>query len=189
MPPKRLPERPLAPTDPPTLSPEEQMERHVCSDIERHGWHVAKVEGDDRVPPWAFTIGLMDTFGHPEVIAAGMGVEQLHGLLNRVGDLLRAGNRFEAGQDVHNILEGFPCAFRAVAPTWFQPFAGNAAWHHRDAGLELLQIFWPDQEQHFPWDADFAEDLRPLQPLLYEATPERALAPGVHATLREEGVL
>ncbi len=170
-------------------SPEELIERHIRGDIERWGWHVAKIEGDDRVPPWAFTIGFGDTFAHPEVIAAGMGLEQLHALLNRVGDLLRAGNRFEDGQQVHSILEGFACTFRRVDPRWHQPFAGNAAWHHRDDGLELLQCFWPDPEGRFPWDDGFPADLLPLQPLLFESTPERALAPSVRATLEEEGVL
>ncbi len=170
-------------------TPEEEMERHVRADIDRYGWHVAKIEGDDRVPPWAFTIGLGDTFGHPEVLAAGMQLAQLHAVLNRVGDLLRAGNRFEPGQQVHNILEGFACAFRAVAPCWHQPFAGNAAWHHRDSGLELLQCFWPDPEGRFPWDEGFPADLLPLQPLLYEEAPERALVPSVRATLEQEGVL
>ena len=167
----------------------EELERHVRGDIERHGWHVAKIEGDDRVPPWAFTIGLMDTFDHPEILVAGMELDQLHALLNRIGDLLRAGNRFEAGQQVHSILEGFPCAFKPVHERWHQPFAGNAAWHHRDAGLELVQCFWPDPAGLFPWDEGFPADLRPLQPLLYEATPERALTPGVRSTLESEGVL
>ncbi len=170
-------------------SPEEQIEQHIRGDIERFGWHVAKIEGDDRVPPWAFTIGLGDTFDHPEVLAAGMSLEQLHALLNRIGDLLRAGNRFADGQHVHNILEGFACSFRRIDPAWHQPFAGNAAWHHRDDGLELLQCFWPDPEGRFPWDDGFPADLIPLQPMLYDATPERALAPTVLATLREEGVL
>jgi hypothetical protein len=170
-------------------TPEEQIDQYVRGDIERHGWHVAKIEGDEKVPPWAFTIGFGDTFGHPEVLVAGMALHQLHALLNRIGDLLRAGNRFEAGQDVHNILEGFACAFRPVHPHWHQPFAGNAAWHHRDAGLELLQCFWPDPEGRFPWDEGFPVDLTPLQPLLYEPDPDRALAPSVRATLEEEGVL
>ena len=166
-----------------------EIDRRVKADIQVHGWHVAKIEGDEHVPPWAHTIGFGDTFDHAEVIAWGMGVDQLHALLNRVGDLLRAGNRFAPDQQVHNILEKFPCTFKAVDARWHQPFAGNAAWHHRDGALSLLQIFWPDPEGLFPWEAGFQADLRPLQPLLYAPSPEAALAPGVLATLRSEGVL
>lgn len=167
----------------------DEIERRVRADISVHGWHVAKIEGDERVPPWAFTIGFADTFGHPEVLAAGMALEQLHALLNRIGDLLRAGNRFAPDERVHDILERFPCAFKTVHAHWHQPFAGNAAWHHREGRLALLQCFWPDAEGRFPWEEGFPDDLKPLQPLLYEATAERALAPGVRATLEAEGVL
>ena len=141
------------------------------------------------MPPWAFTIGFGDSFDHHEVIAAGMQLAQLHALLNRIGDLLRAGNRFADGEQVHSILEGFACGFRAVDPRWHQAFAGNAAWHHRDGELTLLQCFWPDPEGRLPWEDGFPDDLRPLQPLLYEPTPERALAPSVRETFAEEGLL
>ena len=169
---------------------DDPIERRVRADIQVHGWHVAKIEGDEQVPPWAFTIGFGDSFdGHPEVLAAGMNLDQLHALLNRVGDLLRAGNRFEPEQRVHSILEGFACAFKTVDARWHQAFAGNAAWHHRDGDFTLMQCFWPDPEGRFPWEDGYPEHLRPLQPLLYEATPERALTPGVRATLEAEGAL
>jgi hypothetical protein len=168
---------------------QQEIERRVQADISVHGWHVVKIEGDEYVPPWAHTIGFGDSFGHPEVLVAGMAVEQLHTLLNRIGDLLRAGNRFEADQQVHSILEVFPCAFKRVDARWHQAFAGNAAWHHRDTGLALLQCFWPDPEGRFPWDSGYPDDLKPLQPLLYEAAAERALAPGVRETLESEGVI
>ena len=58
-------------------TPEEEMARRVRADIDEHGWHVAKIEGDDRVPPWAFTIGFGDSFDHPEVLVAGMQLAQL----------------------------------------------------------------------------------------------------------------
>lgn len=168
---------------------QEQIESRVRADITVHGWHVVKIEGDENVPAWAHTIGFGDSFDHPEVIVAGMGVEQLHTLLNRVGDLLRAGNRFEEEQQVHSILEGFPCAFKRVDTRWHQAFAGNAAWHHRDSEFVLLQCFWPDPEGRFPWQDGFPAELKPLQPLLHEASAERALAPGVRATLEAEGVI
>jgi len=167
---------------------EDEIERHVRGDIERHGWHVAKIEGDERVPPWAFSIGFVDTFDHPEVIVAGMDLDPLHALLNRIGDLLRAGNRFAAGEQAHSILEEFACAFRPVDERWIQPFAGNAAWHHRDREWSLIQCFWPDARGRFPWQEGFPAELGPLQPLLYEGSPERALAPGVRATLEAEGL-
>jgi len=168
---------------------DDEIERRVRNDIAQHGWHVAKIEGDENVPPWAFTIGFGDSFDHAEVLVAGMSLDALHSLLNRIGDLLRAGNRFEPDQQVHDILEKFPCAFKAVDPCWHQAFAGNAAWHHREGEFSLLQCFWPGPEGRFPWQEGFPEDLKPLQPLLYEASAEQALTPGVRATLESEGVL
>ena len=32
-----------------------EIDRRVKADIQVHGWHVAKIEGDEHVPPWAHT--------------------------------------------------------------------------------------------------------------------------------------
>src|SRR5215203_1751788 len=54
----------------------------------------------------------------------------------------------------------------------------------------VLQLFWPDEDGRFPWEAGFAPLLFPFQPLLYESTTNVAnLPPGVATALADSGQL
>lgn len=46
-------------------------EKKVLADINEYGWHVTNVIEDDDHPPWSFTIGLFETWNHPELIIVG----------------------------------------------------------------------------------------------------------------------
>jgi hypothetical protein len=51
----------------------DELERHVLTNIAEFGWHSVNVVEDDGHPPWTFTIGLFETWQHPELIRAGSG--------------------------------------------------------------------------------------------------------------------
>ncbi len=167
----------------------DEVRQRVRSDIERFGWHVGKIPGDDRAPPWTFTIGLRESFGHPELIVFGLDLETGHRLLNQIGLAIKQGTRFEDGVRSAGILENHDVGFRSVEPRWQPVFAGNVAWYYEDTDVPILQCFWPDPTGRLPWDAGFDDDLSPLQPRLYEAEAERALSRDFEALLREEGAL
>lgn len=164
----------------------------VRGDIERYGWHVALVPADENDPRgigWAFTIGLIERFDHPEVAVFGLSPEMMHGLLNRAGDAVRRGWRLEPGREYSGFLEGFACALRPIAGRWVGVFFGNAQWHYRRADLLFLQICWPDPTKRFPWDPDLALEWRDDQPRLWSDDPELALPAALRASLLREGAL
>ena len=70
----------------------------VRKDVDRYGWHVAKIAGDDDVPPWAHTIGLCERFDHPELVVFGLDLDAMHELLNALGERIKAGQRFAPGE-------------------------------------------------------------------------------------------
>jgi hypothetical protein len=165
----------------------------VRSDIERYGWHVALVppehEDDPRSIGWAFTIGLFERFQHPELAVFGMDLRAMHQLLNRAGVAIRKGWRLEAGPPYSGLLEAYDCSFRSVLPRWYAPFLGNAQWHYRGDAFPVLQLFWPDAQQRFPWDTGFAPEWRSDQPLLFLEDPEQALSPELRDALARDGAL
>lgn len=161
----------------------------VRADIERHGWHVVLVPPEQESPGWAHTIGLLERFEHPELIVFGMDFQALGPLLNRLGEGVRAGDRFEEESERRGILEGLPVAFRRVERKWVAPFLGNAAWHYRREDFPVLQCFWPDPGGHFPWQAGCDPDWRDDQPLLYLRETQQALSEELIAALRREGAL
>lgn len=166
----------------------DEIEARVAADIDAFGWHVVKVMGDDQAPGWAYTIGLHERSGHPELAVFGMELEQMHHVLNHAAALVRTGRRLEPGEH-EGVFEGLPCAVRPVEPRWLPVFFGNAGWHYKRQDVPILQVFWPDAEGRFPWDPRFAASWRERQPLLFEAEVERALHPRLADTLRREGAL
>ncbi|MCG8589361.1 MAG: DUF4262 domain-containing protein [Proteobacteria bacterium] len=167
----------------------DEIAARVRADIERYGWHVAKIPGEDPVPAWAFTIGLRERFQHPELAVFGIDLELLHPLLNRLGSEVRRGRQFTEGDRVDGVLEALPCAFRHVESCWIDVFLGNAAWHYESREFGALQCFWPDRAGRFPWEEGFDPAWREQQPLLYESAPDRALGPVLREALRREGAL
>lgn len=73
-------------------SPEE-VDQWMEATIARAGWAVTGVE-DDHLVPWAYTVGLVDGFNHPELIVVGMDWGWAGHTLNEIGERVRAGERF-----------------------------------------------------------------------------------------------
>lgn len=57
------------------------------SDIEKYGWHVLSVFGND-LPNFAYSIGFTETLNHPEIVISGLNTDLMHELLNDIGSLI-----------------------------------------------------------------------------------------------------
>ena len=167
----------------------DEVEARVQHDIQHHGWHVVLIPPQGDSPGWAHTIGLLERYQHPELLVFGSEPRQLAALLNTLGERVRAGHGFAAGQREEGVLQGLGFAFRAVAPRWIDVFLGNAAWHYRSARFPTLQGFWPDPSDRFPWDASCARTVADEQPRLEHAELHLALPDRLLAALRREGAL
>jgi len=141
-----------------------EIDARVTQDIARHGWHVVKVREDELGPAHAFSIGLHERHGHPEVVVTGPDLDVLHQLVNAVGEDVREGRRFEAEHAYEGIVSGLRCHFRAVHAANYPDFLGYAGRYYGGAGFPALQCVWPDAAGRFPWDPGFPEPLRRQQP-------------------------
>ncbi|MGI8747727.1 MAG: DUF4262 domain-containing protein, partial [Deinococcus sp.] len=86
----------------------DMMER-VARNIETYGWHVMKVLEEGDLPPFAYTIGLYQTFKQPEVIVFGLPLELMSAMLNILGGELKEGKRYESDVRSPDFLEGYDC--------------------------------------------------------------------------------
>ena len=167
----------------------DDVEDRVRADIRQHGWHVVLVPPERDSPGWGHTIGLWERYRHPELLIFGSEPPQLAELLNALGERVRAGRRFTAGDDEAGLLQGLGFAFRAMAPRWVGVFLGNAAWHYRSESIPVLQGFWPDSKGRFPWHTDCTRAVADEQPQLEAAELHLALPERLLAALRREGAL
>jgi hypothetical protein len=149
-------------------------ERKIVSDVKKDGWHVMNVLPERDEPGWAFTIGLYETFRHPEVILFGLRGDTMHHLLNNVGEAVKGGRAYASEETDEDLLSGYLCAFRNVLPRWYEHTVGYARWYYEGSRFPLLQLFWPDRDGRFPWEAKCSRDVQRLQPRLFENEPKMA---------------
>lgn len=167
----------------------DEADLRVRSDVETFGWHVAKIQGDEKAPPWAFTIGLEERFEHPEILIFGMELDLLHKLLDHIGEMVKRGRIFGHDERAVGVLDDHAPLFRAVLPKWYGPFVGNAGWYYQERDFRVLQCFWPDVDGLMPWEPGFDGAWVGKQPFLFEEAEEEALGASLAVVLREEGAL
>lgn len=150
--------------------PKDDSDRRVLRDVRERGWHVLHVAPTaESVAGWSFTLGLPHSFDHPELLVFGLPAPTAQALLDRAVAKIAGGHVFRPALPAEGILDGYICSTQPVRRRWYRAFVGYALWFHQGDRFGLLQLFWPDAEGVFPWDAASSS-----QPLLYEPTPSAA---------------
>jgi len=137
--------------------------------IEQLGWTGMYVGGDRRVPAWGYTIGLTDRYGHPELVAVGLGDHSVAWLFEVLATRVTEGARLDELPDGRLELEGHP--FRIVpvhSSHWatdrfnmwleYYELLGERAPRHA-----ALQVQWPDENDRLPGHPDFDPGCRRRQ--------------------------
>ncbi len=159
----RYPPRPGEPLDEGDLA--------LLAGIGQRGWHVVQETGDEEEPGYAYTVGLFRRFDHPEVALFGLAQDELREALDRLGDRISGGERFDTVEVAEGLLERRAVSFRRMSPRYVREYLGYAIWFHGGLRFPALQCVWADPEGRFPWDAWFPREARGLQPTLYEPDP------------------
>jgi hypothetical protein len=141
-------------------------EQKVLADIAEYGWHAMNVVEDDGQPPWTFTIGLYETWNHPELIIVGRSRATAHEMLDAIVDDGRPPDLEDAGT---YLLLGISCRFIEVAQRYYEDHVGFARWYYRGKHFPMYQIIWPSNDGHYPWSPKASAVFKEWQPLSGEA--------------------
>jgi hypothetical protein len=144
-------------------------EDKCLADIAQYGLHVMKVMGDNEWPEFVYSVGLYRTFGIPEIVILGLRSDVAHWVLNEVANRARQGERFQVGDTLHGLLEGFPVQLCAVRVEHVEPHFGWARWFYDGGPFLVMQLVWPTTSGVWPWELEASDDFRHRQPLLESA--------------------
>jgi hypothetical protein len=146
---------------------EDETPQHIRRVIDEAGWWVGLMPSHGESPAFAYTIGLYERFGHPEIILFGLAPNSMHGILNHCGAMIQRGQRFEVGSSVSGVLDGYEVRFRPVAaPASYMQYLAYGCRHYGDRVFPVLQLVWPDKEHRFPGDVGAGDLMGAQQPLL-----------------------
>ena len=144
-------------------------ERKVIADIEKYGWHSLNITAEKDSPPFTFTIGLFETWQHPELIVVGLKPETVRPILATLTQELAAKQPRDLTAVADDLIEGAGC-FVEVARRHYREYVGYARWYYNGNHFPLYQLVWPDQDGRFPWNPRAPEAYRRAQPVLGEAS-------------------
>jgi len=137
----------------------------LTANIQKHRWLVFSVAGETQ-PLYSYTVGLFQTFGHPEVVLSGLNIELAQTLLNDIGHAVAQGGvRREPEELYDDILSGYPCLFKAVPVTVYEQYFGRALFFYEETTFPVLQCLWPDALKRFPGDFGYDQS---NQEILFE---------------------
>lgn len=144
----------------------EALESIINADIVNNGCHIVLVEANDYLPAFAYSIGLFQTYQHPEIICFGLAPEVLKKLITDAHQLIKQGKKLIPGYLFPDFLKGYQTQTLKVNPAYYPDYFGLAQQFYNNRNFPALQLVWPDKQNKFPWETGFNTDLKFLQPLL-----------------------
>jgi len=142
-------------------------EQKIAADVEQYDWSAVSVS--DASPSFVYSVGLMFSLGHPELIIFGLDGEGYYVLRAMVEDI-RAGRSFAEPATYDDVLAEGAIATRRVHPSQHELHLGYATGYCRERGrtgeLEAMQVLWPDTADRFPFQPGCDEETYALQPRL-----------------------
>lgn len=149
-----------------TVEHAESFER-TLSNIEQYGWDVMVIKGDPQTR-FAYTIGVQDTLGFPELIVVGLTNETGFAALNAAVGAMQKGVDLTEGRH-REIVGEVEVEFRPVAQPWIEHVMYRDHWYYEGKQIPALQLLYPDLNGRFQWEDEFQEYFR--QPLLQITPP------------------
>jgi len=151
-------------------------ERRATRHLREQGWTMVTVRPPPPAPPWAYTLGLPESFDCPELIGFSTSVTDAAKLVDFVREgvqeqrlSLRDGLRWRFGEGERDEV-----CLRQVDESQYLGFGWFALakeYRHRRTGRRQLvrafQVFLPDFSCRYPWEHGCDELSRAMQPRLY----------------------
>lgn len=136
---------------------------HICE----YGYSVTKVFSTDYNPSFAYSVGLHETYGHPEIICFGLKLDTLHTIINDVVQIIRDQGGIDSAKVYDDSLfQGSRSKFLEVNTDNVSDYFGAALEHYQHADFSCLQLIWTDRNNVFPWETGFEKEFKHIQPLL-----------------------
>jgi hypothetical protein len=148
---------------------EDQSEQRVLDDIAQFGWHCVHILAEHGRPEYSFTIGLFQTYGHPELIIFGLSSTVAHSILSIATHEAERGEPIDVNAPTDALLHGHTCCLAEVPASQYHDHVGFARWYYLGNGFPLYQIVWPSRSGLFPWHPEATEEFKAIQPVIAQA--------------------
>lgn len=134
--------------------------------VEKFGLQVIMVSSTSYSPAFAYSIGLWETYSHPEIICFGLPDNLGHEIINDVAEIIKGGEELKIGKIYYEIFEQSKTTFLKVDQENIVDYFGAALNYYGNNNFDALELIWTDRNDRFPWEEYFEEEFVFQQPLL-----------------------
>ncbi len=156
-----------------TFTPADQALFEIDANVAKYGFHATAVFGGHDGPSWVYTVGLLETWSHPELIVFGLPPKVGYAGINAVVEDVAAGLTHTVGRGHPFELGGIrSCLIPVLAEYWRYPcdYLIGCPHYYGAKGskvrLDAVQLVWSDENGRLPWDRGFQQRFAADQPLL-----------------------
>ncbi|MBJ2128273.1 DUF4262 domain-containing protein [Alteromonas sp. IB21] len=127
----------------------------ITDNIEKYGWQFQYVfDADGDRPSFAYTIGLFESYSHPEIMVFGLKKDVMHTLLSNIAADIKNGATFNCDTKFSGLLsDNFETMFKEMRSEWKSEYAGIALDYY-DKEIPIWVLFWPDKNNVLPLEND-----------------------------------
>jgi Domain of unknown function (DUF4262) len=144
----------------------EELLVETKANIDKFGLQVISVFSTEYSPSFTYSIGLWETYKHPELICFGLPQKLAHEIINDVAEIIRNGEVIKTNTNYSNIFRDSRAEFLSVDDRNIEDYFGAALNYYGTTKFTALQLVWTDRNDKFPWEKNFEEKFRHDQPLL-----------------------
>ena len=138
-------------------------------DIAKFGCAVIHVMEDRGLPPFAYSVGITEQTGEPEVLVIGLKRDLAHFVVNEYNKRVRGGERFVPGQLYSGFIGSFDVLAEEVPLSEFDEYFGHCLALYGGPNFRVLQLVYPTTAGVWPWSEQASENFRNRQPVLARA--------------------
>ena len=134
--------------------------------IDIYGLQVQHVLEDESGPGFSYSVGLFETYRHPEIIMLGLKQQLAHTLINDMANDIKEGKVFAPFTFAQDILDDFDCYIIEVDKVNYDSYVGQAQNYYGNDNFPLIQCIYPTVKGIYPWEDEWPEEIKDLQPIL-----------------------
>ena len=91
-----------------------KSENKILIDIKKYGWHIIHVLADQDGSEYSYTIGLNESYNHPEIAISGLKKSVSTLIIQDIVNSIKNEKEFKQDLPYEDILEGYDCIFKEV---------------------------------------------------------------------------
>ncbi len=138
------------------IEPDELLAK-IKTNIQEYGLQIIGISATDYFPSFSYSIGLYESYQHPEIICFGLPIELAHIIINDVADLIRNGETIKPYTPYENIFKDSKAEFLLVDSKNIKDYFNAALSYYQHNHFSALQLVWTDHNNKLPWEDNFEE--------------------------------